>query len=109
MAYYRSLVRSLNSRPISTTVPTAGSTYTMNSSERAVYFNHAATLATFTVRLPSTGDSGDTVMLKFRSPVTTLSLQDFNGAAIPSAPVTAAVGQAVYMRYVDPTVGWMWW
>lgn len=109
MGHYRDPRRSVAVDPTAPNVATNGGSYIMGPSERAVYFNHPATIASFTVRLPAPGDSGDEVKLKFRSAVTTLTLRDHVGAAIPSAPVTVVVGQAVYMRWVDPTIGWMWW
>jgi len=90
-------------------VPTTGQTYTMSASQDEVYFNHPATIAALTVKLPGGPRPGDSVVLKFRSIVTTLTVQNAAAVTVTTAPVTATAGQKQEYRYVDATVGWVLW
>jgi len=90
-------------------VPTTGQTYTMSAGQDEVYFNHSATIAALTVKLPASSRPGDAVILKFRSIVTTLTVQNAATVTVTTAPVTATAGQKQEYRYVDNTVGWIYW
>lgn len=109
LAQSGSFFRSLSASPISVNVPTTGQTYTMVSDQEQAYFNHSATIAALTVKLPPNPSPGDIVQLKFRSIVTTLTVQTAAAAAVTGAPVTATAGQMQQYRYVDSTVGWVYW
>jgi hypothetical protein len=74
-----------------------------------VYLNHPATIAALTVKLPPAPVPGDAVILKFRSIVTTLTVQNAAAVTVATAPVTATAGQKQEYRYVDNTVGWVYW
>jgi len=90
-------------------VPTTGQTYAMAAGQDSAYFNHSATIAALTVKLPPAPVFGDSAVLKFRSIVTTLTVQNAAAAAVATAPVTATAGQRQEYRYVDNTVGWILW
>lgn len=90
-------------------VPTTGQTYTMAAGQDSAYFNHPATIAALTVKLPGGPKPGDQAALKFRSIVTTLTVQNAAAVTVATAPVTATAGQIMTFRYVDATVGWILW
>ena len=94
---------------VTVNVPTTGQTYTMSAGQDEMYFNHSATIAALTVKLPPAPTAGDSVVLKFRSIVTTLTVQTATAGAVTVAPVTATAGQRQEYRYVDSTVGWVYW
>jgi len=94
---------------ITVNVPTTGQTYAMAAGQDSAYFNHSATIAALTVKLPPAPKPGDEVMLKFRSVVTTLTVQNAAAGAVTGAPVTASAAQLQTYRYVDNTVGWVYW
>jgi len=94
---------------ITVNVPTTGQTYTLAAGQDSAYFNHSATIAALTVKLPPAPVPGDEVMLKFRSIVTTLTVQNAAAVTVTTAPVTATAGQLQTYRYVDNTVGWVYW
>lgn len=93
----------------SVNVPTTGQTYTMSAGQDEVYFNHSATIAALTVKLPGGAKPGDAAVLKFRSIVTTLTVQSAAAVTVATAPVTATAGQRMEFRYVDNTIGWVYW
>lgn len=90
-------------------VPTTGQTFTMSAGQDEMYFNHSATIAALTVKLPGGPKPGDAAVLKFRSIVTTLTVQSAAAVTVPTAPVTATAGQRQEYRYVDSTIGWVYW
>lgn len=94
---------------VTVNVPTTGQTYAMAAGQDEVYFNHSATIAALTVKMPPAPVPGDGVILKFRSVVTTLAVQNAAAVTVATAPVTATAGQRQEYRYVDNTVGWVLW
>jgi len=109
LAQSGSFFQSPASPPIVNNVPTAGQTYVMTAGQREIYFNHPATIASLTVKLPPGPRVGDVVSLKFRSIVTTLTVQNAAAVTVATAPVTATALQVQTYRYVDTTTGWIYW
>lgn len=94
---------------VTTVVPVSGDTITM-SGRQPLYVNNAAVLAELTIKLPPSPVPTQYAVIGFRSPVTTLAIQTYTGAAITGSPVSAyGPGAAIEMRYVDNTVGWTYW
>jgi hypothetical protein len=81
----------------------------MVASQDEVYFNHSATIAVLTVKLPPAPVPGDAAILKFRSAVTVLTVQNSAGVNVPGMPSSATAGQRQEYRYVDNTIGWILW
>ena len=94
--------------PVRVVVPATGNTVKMQSSERAVCFNHAADIAALTVLLP-TVTPGEKIELLFRQAVTSLTIHDALDDVITGAPSTAVDGALVIMRYVSKAIGWVVW
>lgn len=94
---------------VTVNVPTTGQTYAMAAGQDEMYFNHSATIAALTVKLPPAPKPGDSAVLKFRSVVTTLTVQNAAAVTVTTAPVTATAGQRQEYRYIDNTIGWVYW
>jgi hypothetical protein len=74
-----------------------------------IYVNNPATLASLTFKLPPPPGANLLLEISFRNPVTVLSIQDYNGVAIPNTPTNAyGPGSGLEFRYVTGT-GWVYW
>lgn len=95
--------------PVRVTAPGAGSTIALKSTERDLYVNNAGTYATLTVKMPPKPQPGEIVDMGFQSTVTALTVRDSAGAAISGSPTAAAANVALLMRYINATIGWVYW
>jgi hypothetical protein len=88
--------------------PADGATVTLTDTT-PVYVNNATTLSSLTFKLPPPPGANLLLEISFRNPVTVLSIQDYNGVAIPNTPTNAyGPGSGLEFRYVTGT-GWVYW
>lgn len=95
--------------PVRVEYPASGATIVLLAEQYAL---RVATgpLDSLTVRLPPYVPVGGIVEISFALPVADLVIQDAAGEAIPEAPTQAyGPGSAQQFRYVDTTLGWIFW
>jgi hypothetical protein len=91
-----------------TVYPGTGATVTLTGGASNVYVA-TGPLAALTVRLPPGPVVRDTAQCCFAQPITVLTVQDADGAAVAGAPTSAyGPGAALIFRYVDPGM-WVLW
>ena len=89
--------------------PASGATIVLLAEQYALYVA-TGPLDSLTVRLPPNVPVGGMVEISFALPVADLVIQDAAGEAIPEAPTQAyGPGAAQQFRYVDTTLGWIYW
>lgn len=95
--------------PATVIVPSSGDTYKMKAADRVLFVNNAAVLATLTIWLPKGIRRSELVEIGFANTVTTLTVLDGFGAAIAGAPTKPAVQNAIVMRWISRSIGWVTW
>ena len=99
----------IHAGPVNVQAPISGATITLTGLE-PLYVNNSAVLAALTVKLKASPVSGDMQEVGFGNPVTLLTVQNSAGVAVATAPTNAyGPGAAIHFKYVDATVGWVYW
>lgn len=96
--------------PVSVQVSASAGTIAMSWDQRSLFINNATVYASLTVLLPKKVEVGDIVSIGSLNTITALTIQDGFGVVVPMAPNQLAGGAtAIYMRYINSTVGWVAW
>lgn len=87
----------------------SGGTYTARYSSRDVYLANGSTFAAYTFVLPKNVMWGEFFEVASQGTVTAATFNDGFGNAIAGAPAGLAAHTAIHFRYINDTIGWIYW
>lgn len=81
--------------------PVAGATVQLPKGTMDVYLTPAGTLATLTIKMPSSPNPGQVVSILSSAAVTALTVQNYAGVAVAGAPTSLVANTNVYLTWLN--------